>query len=43
MSNKLPNENLKVNYEKTTTYPIKQNLEAITKQTIPPNTEATSW
>jgi hypothetical protein len=43
MSNKLPNENPMVNYEKTTTYTSKQNLETITKQTIPSNIEATSW
>jgi hypothetical protein len=28
-----------VNYEKQTTHPSKQNLEAITKQTIPSNSK----
>jgi hypothetical protein len=32
-----------VNFEEQTTHPSKQNLEAITKQTIPSNIEATSW
>jgi hypothetical protein len=43
MSKKLPNENPMVNYKKTTAYTSKQNLEIITKQTIPSNIEATSW
>jgi hypothetical protein len=43
MSNKVPNEKSMVNYEKQTAHPSKQNLEAITKQTIPSNSEATSW
>jgi hypothetical protein len=43
MSDKLPNENPTVDYEKSTTYTSKQNLEIITKQTIPSNIEATSW
>jgi hypothetical protein len=43
MSNKLLNENPMVDYEKTTAYTSKQNLETITKQTIPSNIEATSW
>jgi hypothetical protein len=43
MSNKLPKENPMVNYEKTTTSTSKENLEIITKQTIPSNIEATSW
>jgi hypothetical protein len=43
MSNKIPNENPMVNYEKTTAYTSKQNLETNTKQTIPSDIEATSW
>jgi hypothetical protein len=43
MNNKVPNENPMVNYEKQTAHPSKENLEAVTKQTKPSNSEATSW
>jgi hypothetical protein len=32
-----------VNYEKQIAHPSKQNLEVITKQSKPSNSEATSW
>jgi hypothetical protein len=32
-----------VNFEKQTTHASKQNLGSNTKQTIPSNSEATSW